>query len=531
MEKTQKNRIFAAIVMLLTLFAAMIGGQMTLPAFAATLSSDVLEDLKKDETFDSSAYPSDSKNYKVQVIQIAETTEGGLCIYTYQPSQLSHYLVATDINMSLSESADGTQLYGLTLLSCRGTLANYQVNDFKVSEAEKRYYNISSIYREFDRYIDAPAQLDNATKKVAQVVGKLFIAETVDGAPVYLERKQETIGITDKYVGNILYEGNINIGWGISRSAINAFYVAFDTDRRIEKLYEADVTYSTQSLQYKVKANVLQFWNNYKIGSAYDVQHGEKIPHDPVTLSYNRINSAGNYSWDQIQSVDEFKANLSKNGMELTTDAEEGLRGKKWVLNFASESCEVNSGNGWIGISTGLVGMMFTKDPTVRTTQVGDVSILRLKFETDGKLYNLGAVDGVTTGSGKPSNRLPGYDENNENFSVSRFLKDKTGVSLGGWIGIAVAVLAVVAVIVLACVYPPFAAALGKFFGAIGTGVLYVLQGVWWLVCLPFKKLAELAEKNKAEKRQEEIRNQKASKKKAKTKSESSKKTVKSKAS
>ncbi len=497
MEKTQKNRIFAAIIMLLTLIAVMIGGQISLPAFAATLSSDVLEDLKKDETFDASAYPSDPKNYKVQVIQIAETTEGGLCIYTYQPSQMTHYLVATDINMSLSEEATGTKLYGLTLLSCRGVFAKYQVNDFEVSEAEKRYYNVTSIYREYDRYIDDPAQLDNVTKKVAYTVGKLFIAETVEGSPVYYERKQETIEITDKYVGNILYEGNINIGWGISRSAINAFYVAFDTDRRIEKLYEADVTYSTQSLQYKVKANVLQFWNNYKIGSAYDVQHGEKIPHDPVTLSYNRINSAGNYSWDQIQSVDEFKANLSQNGMELTTDAENGLNGKKWVLNFASENCEVNSGNGWIGIPTGLVGMMFTKDPTVRTTQVGDVSILRLKFETDGKLYNLGAVDGMTTGSGKPSNRLPGYDENNENFSVSRFLKDKTGVSLGGWIGIAVAVIAVIAVIVLACVYPPFAAALGKFFGAIGTGVLYVLQGVWWVICLPFKAIAALFTKNK----------------------------------
>ncbi len=499
MEKTQKNRIFAAIIMLLTLFAAMIGGQISLSALAATLSSDVLEDLKKDETFDASAYPSDSKNYKVQVIQIAETTEGGLCIYTYQPSQLSHYLVATDINMSLSESADGTQLYGLTLLSCRGVFAKYQVKDFKVSEAEKRYYNISSIYREFDRYIDAPAQLDNVTKKVAHSVGKLFIAETVDGSPVYLERKQETIEITEKYVGNVQYNDGVNFGWGASKTAVNAFYVAFDTDRRIDKLFEADVTYSTQEVQYKVKANMLQFWNNRKYGEIYDVQTGEKTPHEPVTLTYTAKDGADKYSWYQIQSVEEFKAQFRKNDMELTTDAENGLNGKKWVLNFATAPCEIKADSGGWGmlVAALLGGGAFVSDPTVRMTTVGDVSVLRLKFETDGKLYDLGAVDGVTTGSGKPSNRLPGYDENNENFSVSRFLKDKTGVSLGGWIGIAVAVLALVLVIVLACVYPPFAAALGKLFGSIGTGVLYVLQGVWWLVCLPFKAIAALFTKNK----------------------------------
>ncbi len=522
MEKIKKNRIFAAIVMLLTFFATMIGGQMRLPALAATLSSDVLEDLKKDAAFDVSAYPSDPKNYKVQVIQIAETSEGGLCVYTYQPSQMTHYLVATDINMSLSESADGTQLYGLTLLSCRGVFAKYQVKDFKVSEAEKRYYNVTSIYREFDRYIDAPAQLDNVTKKVAYSVGKLFVVETVDGAPVYYERKQEIIEITDKYVGNVMYDGGTNIGWGLSKTALNAFYVAFDSDKEIEKLYEADVAYSTQTLQYKVKVNMLQFWNNYARGEAYEIQRGEKTPHDPVTLNYNSKNSAGKYSWDQIQSVEEFKANLSKNGLELTTDAEAGLRGKKWVLNFASATCEANGGDGvWVGIATGLLGMAFVNDPTVRTTAVGDVSILRLKFEKDGKLYNLGAVDGMTTGSGKPSNRLDGYDENNENFSLNRYFKDKTGVSLVWWIVIAVAVIAVIVVIVLACVNPQFAAALGKFFGAIGTGLLYVLSGVWWLICLPFKKLAELAEKNKAK--------PKKSKPKPKTKKSggSSKKTKK----
>lgn len=38
------------------------------------------------------------------------------------------------------------------------------------------------------------------------------------------------------------------------------------------------------------------------------------------------------------------------------------------------------------------------------TTLVGDVTILRLKFETDGVTYNLGVIDNKQTGSDKPSN-------------------------------------------------------------------------------------------------------------------------------
>ena len=38
------------------------------------------------------------------------------------------------------------------------------------------------------------------------------------------------------------------------------------------------------------------------------------------------------------------------------------------------------------------------------TTMVGNVTILRLKFETDGITYNLGVIDNKQTGSAEPSN-------------------------------------------------------------------------------------------------------------------------------
>ena len=38
------------------------------------------------------------------------------------------------------------------------------------------------------------------------------------------------------------------------------------------------------------------------------------------------------------------------------------------------------------------------------TTMVGNVTILRLKFKTDGITYNLGVIDNKQTGSAEPSN-------------------------------------------------------------------------------------------------------------------------------
>ena len=106
---------FLAIILLL-LIATVISGWGKLPAFAERyVNTDVLEDLKKDEKFDVKDYPARMGDYSISVIQIAESTAGELFLYTYQPSQRTKYLEATQINMSLNQTADGTRLYELKL--------------------------------------------------------------------------------------------------------------------------------------------------------------------------------------------------------------------------------------------------------------------------------------------------------------------------------------------------------------------------------------------------------------------------------
>ncbi len=509
-SKRVSKGIFGVLLALLLLVSAILSGRVILPAFADTTQyTSPLEDLQKDESFNAADYPENADDHSISVITIAESTDKELFVYTYQPCQKSKYTVATDINMSLSDSPDGTKLYGLTLLKSSGVFCKYKVNGLTVSEDEARHYNIVSIYREYDRYFDASAEVDNVLNKVAFPVGKIFIARTIDGKPIYTEQLKEVITITDKYVGNILYEGEKDIGWGIRQTAVNAMYVAFDSDKDITRLYEADVSYSTQSLQYKVKTNALQFWNNAKLGEAYDVQKGEAVPHEPVTLNYTAKDTAGRYSWYQIQSIDEFKNNVSKNGMELTTDAKEGLNGKKWVLNFATVDVEAQGADGmWVGFVSPVAGM-FVNDPTVRTTLVGDVSILRLKFEHEEQVYNLGAVDGMQTGSNKPSNRIDGYDENNENFSFWQWLKDKVSIPWWVWLIIGVVILAIL-LPVFGVLFPAFGRLLLAVLKGIGKALLWLLKGLWWLICLPFKGIAALVKKCKSGSKSTKRRRKKA---------------------
>lgn len=125
---------------------------------------------------------------------------------------------------------------------------------------------------------------------------------------------------------------------------------------------------------------------------------------------------AGTYTWDRIETVDEF---ISENegwqnvysgaiidvnvGSEITEEGKAALKGKKWVLRFAETDYSLNSGYGSV---------------TSFSTLVGDVTILRLKFETGGEVYNLGVVDNKQTGSDKPINNEWISAELSDNFKL-----------------------------------------------------------------------------------------------------------------
>lgn len=83
---------------------------------------------------------------------------------------------------------------------------------------------------------------------------------------------------------------------------------------------------------------------------------------------------------------------------------------------------------------------------------VGDVTILRLKFETDGVIYNLGVIDNKQTGSTEPVNEVEYEVSLNNNGKKLLWL-----------------LMLIILLIILAPIFP------------------YILKLVFFIIALPFK--------------------------------------------
>ena len=379
--KKYKTRIHIRIIIFFVLAVLAVGGfpSAIIPNTGMIASADsvhtrystVREDLSKDPDFDIADYPEDNTDYSVQVIQIAESTDGELFVYTYQPCQNAKYLMATEINMSLSESVNGTILYPLSLISVSGVFCKYKVNNVKVSGEETRYYNITSIYREWIKDIDKESSNDNIKNEVSFAVGKIFVASGIGDRVSYLCRDIETILIKDKYCGYLRFKSGSGDGLGVFNESYDGFYVAFSADRKIDRLINAKVCYVPIHVQCTLLGGI----------TINEVRtEGEK-----TTVNLNEVDEAfvegktglfgisyKSHTWKRIQSVNDF---ILKN--DLKESVKKDLAGKDWVLRFAEYKYEHN----------GFIGYDEFK------TEVNEVTILQLEFETDKQVYNLGVVD------------------------------------------------------------------------------------------------------------------------------------------
>lgn len=361
-------------------------------AYAANYS-DVLADLGKDSNFNANLYPVVADDYSLQVIQLAESVDNELFIYVYQPTGTDE-IQATSINISttINDNISYTN-YKLTYLNSNGTLFKYLVNDFVVSTEPTRYYDITSIYRPFDANIDKHPDNGNVITEVAYAVGKQYCFSTINGQANCAVIEIETVEITDKFVGFVRYSN----GFSLFPSSCDSHFVAFNTNRPIDSLLEADVYYTQQ--EHRSTTTAITGTSNYfddKVDKYAYLKYTDKVEHQGTGWG------AGKYTWNRIETVDQF---LNENNIKQNlytgilfdvavenTITEAGmaqLAGKTWVLRFAE---------------TDFARVI---DPTISSSirqKVGDVSILRLKFEYNGVTYNLGAIDNKQTGSDDPIN-------------------------------------------------------------------------------------------------------------------------------
>ncbi|MDE5654373.1 MAG: hypothetical protein K2I46_02060 [Clostridia bacterium] len=458
MRYKQSIKSISTIVLALCLLVTvLLGGWQMPPAYAAVSGySEALDDLQGDIEFSIDDYPSNTSDYSIQVIQIAESTNKELFVYTYQPSQLAKYLVATQINMSLTESADKTKLYGLTLLSCNGVFCKYKVNDFTVGTQISRYYNITSIYREWDSSIDKGTGNDNTKNAVAFAVGKLYKATTSNGAVTYSCTGIETIQIINPYADYLEYSN----GFKLSPNWCHSHYVAFSTDKKIDTLMEADVSYVRRSASRVTGIGL-------KGDAKYENPTQEIAELDGKQKGGNAADGwfSKKYEWERIQSVSEF---IAKENLKDETKA--NLESKQWVLRFVETE----------------ISMIIGQGTTITFwTDISQVTVLRLKFVTDGKVYNLGAVSDKVTGDNKPGN-----NNTNEFASLLEWLSRLTNIPEWALILIAVVIVLVILMPILSIFFPIVGQVLWKIIKTIG-------KMLWKLICLPFKAIKALFQKIK----------------------------------
>ena len=463
MTQATKTRLVSIFLAFVLGICAVIttAAQTPLVARAESITySGVMEDLKKDTSFKPENYPSKADDYSLQIIQLAESTNKELFVYVYQPSGKTKNFKASSINISTTVNDSISYLnYKLELLNSSGVFYKYKVSGLTVKDESVRYYAISSIYRPFDESIDKQASGGNTVTEVNYAVNKQYCFGEINGKPYVNCVDIETIVVTDKFVGFVRYPDGFKLYVG----ACDSHFVAFNTNKPMDKLLEADVYYTTQEYSSSWAAFVGE---NETFGDKADkyayLKYTDKVEHTGGGLF------AGTYKWDRIQTVDDFIKNEDREQIfsgavidvkissKLTDAALNELKGKKWVLRFTETDYTLWSGQGTYGTFS---------------TIVGDVTILRLKFETDGITYKLGVIDNKQSGSKDPSNET--------DIDISLNKRGKMLLYL---------LMLILLIILLAPILP------------------YVLQAIVWIISLPFKGISAAVKSTKRRRAEKRVR-------------------------
>jgi hypothetical protein len=489
MKTVKIKKMIAAFLCVFAAVGALPAAELPFTASAAEYEySAVLDDLKKDTEFRSSDYPVDNSDYSLQVIQIAESRDGELFVYVYQPSHKTWSIEGTSINISTAlHDSLKYQNYTLKLLDSKGVFYKYRVEDLKVKTDTVRYYDISAIYRAWHAGIDkittgATAE-GNTVSEVPYAVGQLWTASTASGEVTYTVEDVETIQVTSKMVGFRRY--NDGFQWQGTKSC-DAHYLAFSTKREIDRLISADVGFYTQT---------------YKTMAGQSPKYGVKEKQF-VTLYHEKVDNEGNgwggehYIWDRLSSVTEYIADIEKQGKTIPAAEKKELLNYQWIINFYETDYEVQAGQKDILITLLMPGgfiWSIVNSCTSTGTLVSDVSLMRLEFESDNKVYNLGVVDHKQTGSKNPTNDRETFWE---------WMNKKTGIPIWG-LKILVPIVGILLLILfiklISLFSPVFKALVNLIVNAVGVFV----KNLIYVLSLPIRGIRNLITRRREGKEEE----------------------------
>lgn len=471
---TCTKKLTLIIIMLLVALLGVLSSEPSggaVFASAASVYSSPLQDLRQDPNFKAEDYPVGGGKYKIEIIQIAESTRNELLIYTYQPYGK---LEASSISISKAiNDSYAPKVYELELLNYDDVFYKYRVVDFEIEPDALRYYNVPTIWRKHDRQIDGTPSGGQTTNEIAYTVGKFWTAATVQGNVTYTLKQTEIVEIKNPYAGFVRRSNGF--AWTNSK-ACDGHFIAFNTNYDITRLISADVTYKTQDYKKTLVGGT-------KYGDISDRQY-RTVNHDEK--AGNNVNGlfADNYKWDRISRTTDFIADLDIQDEQVKSD----LKARKWIINFLETDYTAPAGadnvaaafGGVLGIFYNGFELLFGE---TTGTLVKEVAVLRLEFEVDGKHYNLGAVSNIVTGPENPVD--------NKGNGVEEFFKNVLAalakVPWWGWV-IIFGVIALIVIFILSFFFPVFQVVLQVILKVIcGIG-----KGLWWVISLPFRVIAAI---------------------------------------
>lgn len=389
-----KNRftsVAAAIAVIISIFSLFAGGGAQFASAAASAYTNVMTDLTQDESFNAADYPGNVRDYGINVIQLAESTDGELFIYTYQPSGQQVDLIASTVSIAEQpNNADdlNPELYELELLNSYNVFYKYKVSGYKVSDGKERFYNLIMIQRPYISGVDAPGLDGSVTNRKAYALGQYWYATTDDGGAVnYRMVLVDYVEIINPFTSRIRTNKS-STGSTSTRYFQDNYYIAFSTNRNIEKLLSATVSYRTQDYFYKHNGILgiggtefnehATFSNERPNVKKVNADEAANLQQEGFELFWGLINNNKNFTWQRIQSATDFVNNAGASSSDNEIIQKQGLQ---WVLMFDEVSAyryEAYSAVASLVEESGQI--------------IDLVTVLRLEFVENGITYNLGAV-------------------------------------------------------------------------------------------------------------------------------------------
>lgn len=428
--------------------------------------SAVIDDLNKDSKFNVNNYPHIADNYGLEIIQIAESNNGELYIYVYQPSDSTKDFKAKYINMSTQNPTEQSlehKRYSLTWLSSYGTLDKYLVNGFTVSDEADRFYNISTVYRAYDSSIDSSSEAIDSTQCKGYKVGQYWHAYYYNNALRYEVKEIDVVEITIQATGTLRYTE----GFKFYTDKCDSHYVAFSIDNYdVDEIIDADITYTLKEYHYT---------NNHINGTTKRELVSEKFVERDYLSSKETGSNDGDgwfgkkYTWNRIQDVATFIKEGEDDANEGFSDTElAALNEAEFVFRFIETD--------YTHTDTSSVSSSYY-------TLAEDIGILRLHFLSDGKYYNLGVVGDLVGTDSIPELDISVGD------NVQNFIEDMDAY-LEDFFKVMFLIILVIIILIFIIYFKPV-------ISLMFCGVTEIFSLIYSTITLPFQLIASAFKNNR----------------------------------